>query len=140
MEYCDTCQLDTNHGGYDFCPTETKRKLDKTLLQLSEKHSDLMRLMTAVGPYSTVESAVKFAVRTRQEWVAYHDALEKIRDYIETDYPQLSRAKEMAQEALTEKRVEASPKKECCCQPMGHGQLEHCPGCPVHNESPKRED
>jgi hypothetical protein len=32
-------------------------------------------------------------------------ALEKIRDYIDTDYPLLSRAKEMAQEAITEKRI-----------------------------------
>ena len=36
MDYCDTCKLDTNHGGYDFCPTETKRKLDETVLQLGE--------------------------------------------------------------------------------------------------------
>jgi len=34
MDYCDTCKLDTNHGGYDFCPHETKSKLDKALLQI----------------------------------------------------------------------------------------------------------
>lgn len=35
---------------------------------------------------------------------AYRTALKKIRDYIETDYPMLSRAKEIALEALVEKQ------------------------------------
>jgi hypothetical protein len=38
------------------------------------------------------------------------NTLEKIRDYIESDYPQLSRVKEMAKEALIERK--------CVCRPM----------------------
>lgn len=51
-----------------------------------------------------------------------HKALKKIRDYIETDYPLLSRAKEIAEEALTEKRncEKISLKFRECTLPVGH--------------------
>ena len=38
----------------------------------------------------------------------------------------------------TVKRKESAG--ECCCQPMGDGVKEFCPGCPVHAMHPKHED
>lgn len=29
---------------------------------------------------------------------------------------------------------------ECCCQPTGKGEYEHCPGCPKHNDHPAHDD
>ena len=54
------------------------KERDAALLQNEELRTDLMRLMTAIGPYSTTELAIKFATRTRMEWMSYHAGLEKI--------------------------------------------------------------
>lgn len=59
------------------CSHEFERDALKLLIR--EKDTDLARLMTAIGPYCTVEGSIRFATQTRQKWASYHETLEWIR-------------------------------------------------------------
>lgn len=93
-------------------------------LQKSALETDLMRLMTAIGPYSTVDSAAKFATKTRQQWADLVDAARAMvkhqRDRHELSScchdvtPTPTYLLEKALGDMTEKRV-SEPAERCYC-------------------------
>lgn len=70
VDYCDTCKLDTNHGGYDFCPTETKGKLSAALLQINDVKVCLqdLRDLLAEQPKSCSRPFILGAIRRLMEY------------------------------------------------------------------------
>lgn len=65
---CVDCGLMDGHSNacHDAAPA---RMIEKLLGEKRELESGILRLTTAIGPYMDVESSIRFANRTRKEWV-----------------------------------------------------------------------